>query len=80
MLDDARAKRVCLVLGARVRELRHERGLTQSDVAERAGVSLKYVSQIERGSRNPTVGVLIQLSRALDVTPERLVADLDRVV
>lgn len=80
MLDDARAKRVCLVFGARVRELRHERGLTQSDVAERAGVSVKYVSQIERGSRNPTVGVLIQLSRALDVTPERLVADLDRVV
>ncbi len=80
MLDDARAKRVCLVFGARIRELRHERGLTQSDVAERAGVSLKYVSQIERGSRNPTLGVLLQLGRALDVTPERLVADLDRVV
>jgi transcriptional regulator with XRE-family HTH domain len=78
--DDPRAQRLCLVFGARVREYRHALALTQADVAERAGVSLKYVSQIERGSRNPTLAVLIQLSRALKVTPERLVADLDRVV
>ncbi|HEU0130274.1 MAG TPA: helix-turn-helix transcriptional regulator [Mycobacteriales bacterium] len=80
MSDDARAKRVCFVFGARLRDLRHELGLTQSDVAERAGVSLKYLSQIERGTRNPTLAVVVQLSHALDTTPERLVADLGRVV
>lgn len=80
MPDDARDRRVRLVFGARVREMRHGLGLTQADVAERAGVSLKYLSQIERGTRNPTLAVLIHLSRALGTKPETLVADLDRVV
>lgn len=68
------------MFGARVREMRQGLGLSQTEVAERAGVSLTYVSQIERGARNPTLAVLIQLSRALDAKPETLIADLDRVV
>ena len=68
------------MFGGRVREMRRRLGLTQADVAERAGVSLKYLSQIERGTRNPTLAVLIHLSRALGSKPETLVADLDRVV
>jgi len=68
------------VFGARVREIRHALGLTQADVAGRAGVSLKYLSQIERGTRNPTLAVLIQLSHALGTKPETLVIGLDRVV
>ena len=68
------------MFGARVRELRHGLGLTQAETAARAGLSLKYFSQIERGRRNPTLAVLIQLSHALDTKPETLVLDLDRVV
>jgi transcriptional regulator with XRE-family HTH domain len=60
--------------------MRQGLGFSQTDVAERAGVSLTYVSQIERGIRNPTLVVLIQLSRALGAKPEMLIADLDRVV
>jgi transcriptional regulator with XRE-family HTH domain len=78
--DDARARRIRLVFGARVRDMRQGLGLSQTDVAARAGVSLTYVSQIERGTRNPTLAVLIQLSRALGTNPETLIAELDRVV
>lgn len=68
------------MFGARVRELRQGLGLTQTGLAERAGVSLTYLSQIERGARNPTLAVLIQLSHALGAKPETLIVDLDRVV
>lgn len=80
MPDDARARRVCLEFGARLRERRLELGLTQAQVAEKAGVSLRYLSQIEQGSRNPTLVVLIHLCHALGTKPEALVLGLDRVI
>ncbi|MBI5487653.1 MAG: helix-turn-helix domain-containing protein [Deltaproteobacteria bacterium] len=42
-------------LGTRLRDARSDLGLTQADVADRAGVSVNYVSELERGLRNPTV-------------------------
>jgi DNA-binding XRE family transcriptional regulator len=69
--------RIGRAFGARLRGLRKRQGLTQSDVAERAQVSLVYVSQIERGLRNPTLAVVLRLARAVDVTPCDLIAGLD---
>lgn len=65
--------------GAWVRELRQRKTLTQTDVAQRAGISLTYVSEIERGVRNPTLAVVVRLARALDASPSQLVARLDRL-
>ena len=55
--------------GARVRELREKAGLTQADLAERAGVDRIAISHIERGQRD--VGVLraSAIARALGVHP-----------
>lgn len=78
--DGERDKRVCRVFGARLRELRQGRNLTLSDLADGAGISLTYLSQIERGSRNPTVAIVVRLAQALDTTPDQLVTGLDRVV
>lgn len=78
--DEARDDRVCRVFGERLRELRRSHDLTQSDVASHAGISLKYLSQIERGARNPTLAVVVRVARALHTTPDALVARLDRVV
>jgi transcriptional regulator with XRE-family HTH domain len=47
-----------VALGRRVRGLRQAHGLTQEQLAERAGLSAKYVSGIENGSVNASVGVL----------------------
>ena len=69
--------RIGRAFGARLRKLRQHRGLTQSEVAERAQVSLVYVSQIERGHRNPTLAVVLRLARAVDVTPSDLIAGLE---
>jgi len=54
-------------LGARLRQLRHARRLTQEQLAERAGLSYKFVGEVERGLGNPTLTTLAALSQALGV-------------
>lgn len=50
-------------LAANLRRLRHERGWSQEDYADRAGVHRTYVSDIERGFRNPTITVIEKLAQ-----------------
>jgi transcriptional regulator with XRE-family HTH domain len=53
--------------GAIVRALREEQGLTQDQLAERAGVSATYIGFIERGDNVPTLTVILQIASALEV-------------
>lgn len=59
-------------LGQNVRRLREAKGWSQEDYADRAGIHRTYVSDIERGRRNPTVTVVEKLARPLEVSPGRL--------
>lgn len=61
------------LVGRNVRRIRIEKGLTQEQLAERAGVSQYYVSLLENGGRNPTVVSLWELSQALGVSHVDLV-------
>jgi transcriptional regulator with XRE-family HTH domain len=56
-------------LGAKVRSLRNERGLSQKTLAESLNLSVAYVSLIERGRRNPPYTTVIAISHALGVLP-----------
>jgi transcriptional regulator with XRE-family HTH domain len=56
-----------LALGARLRQLREEQGLSQEQLAERAARHRAYVGAVERGERNPTLDVLHSLARGLGV-------------
>ena len=56
-----------VLLGARIRELRAERGLSQERLAEAMQANVTYLSSIERGRENPTLDFLIKLSDALRV-------------
>jgi transcriptional regulator with XRE-family HTH domain len=51
-----------------LRERRHERGETLSDTAARAGVSTQYLSEIERGRKDPSSEVLSAVAGALGLT------------
>ncbi|HEX5013036.1 MAG TPA: XRE family transcriptional regulator [Candidatus Limnocylindrales bacterium] len=54
-------------VGAQVRRWRTERGLTLAGVADRTGLNIGYLSQIENGKAVPSIGCLTTLSGALDV-------------
>lgn len=62
-------------VGARVRSLRQQRGLSQERLAARSGVNRVYLSGIERGIRNFTVLRLTKLARVLRVTPGSILDD-----
>ena len=63
-------------LGKRLRALREERGWSQEEFADRAGLHRTYVSAVERGVRNPTLSVLERLAKALGVSIEEMVKGL----
>lgn len=55
------------IVGANVREWREFRRMTQSHLAQAAGISRQMVSRIEQGTVNITVDTLVRLSAALSV-------------
>ncbi len=56
-------------IGARIKRVRNDLGLTLKDVEERAGVSAAHVSEIERGEASPTLGSLARIASALRKSP-----------
>lgn len=57
-------------VGGRLRARRKEVGLTQQEVAQLAGISVGFVSEIEKGNRNPSGRVLLRLAGALRTTTD----------
>lgn len=58
--------------GQRVRELRLDRGLSQEELAFRAGIHWSYLSGIERGIRNPALKNITKIANALGVSLSEL--------
>jgi transcriptional regulator with XRE-family HTH domain len=56
------------VLGHRLRTLRADRDETLAQTAERAGISPQYLSEIERGRKEPSSEMIAALAGALDTT------------
>jgi transcriptional regulator with XRE-family HTH domain len=54
-------------LGERVKQIRLDRRMTQEDVAERSGLSYKFIGEVERGAANPSVNTLEKLAAGLGV-------------
>ena len=65
------------LVGRNFARLRKARGLTQEEIEERSGFSQQYLSDLERGRRNPTVVTLYELAQALEVSHVELVAPDD---
>lgn len=63
---------VVQLLGANVRRHRRLKGLSQERLALDAGMERSYVSDLERGTRNPSVRALGRLAEALGVEPSLL--------
>ena len=60
-------------LAVNLRRMRERRGWSQETLAEHAELHRTYVSGLERGTRNPTIGVLEKIARALNTDVSELV-------
>ena len=56
-------------LGLNIKKLREAKGLSQEEFGFKADIHRTYVSDVERGSRNPTILVVEKFAKALNVTP-----------
>ena len=52
--------------GAKLRQLRQDKGLSQEGVALEAGLDLTTINEIEMGSRNPSLITVAKVAKALD--------------
>jgi transcriptional regulator with XRE-family HTH domain len=55
------------LFGRRVRSLRKAQGLTQQELADRAGVNYKYLGAVERGEENPSLKIMSGIAAGLKV-------------
>ena len=62
-----------IVRGEQIRALREERGYTLQDLAKRSSLSLSYLSEIERGSKRPSLKTIDKLAAALNVPKTQLI-------
>ncbi len=60
------------IMARNLRQIRHDKKLTQEELADRAGLSMRYVGAIERGDVSASVTVLGQIADALEIEPGEL--------
>jgi len=51
----------------KIKEIRKSKGITLKEMSKKTGISVNYLSQIERGLSNPSIGIIKKISNVLDV-------------
>lgn len=54
--------------GSRIQELRKKNNLTQSELAEKIGLSTNFIGMVERGERNTSVDKIFKLAKAFNIS------------
>jgi putative molybdopterin biosynthesis protein len=74
-----RAKNIVGLTVSRLAELRKKKGLSQDELATRAGITRAAVSFIESGKRKPSLLVTLKLANALEIELSSLLRKAERV-
>ena len=61
------------LVGDNCARIRKAKGMTQEELSEKSGLSQQYLSDLERGKRNPTIVTIYHVASALGVSHEELV-------
>ena len=60
-------------LGENIRKIRLAKGMIQGDLCRKLGVDGAYMSNVERGKKNPTLSTIEPIAKALNVSIEELI-------
>lgn len=71
-IDVERGAQALRLLASRVRKIRESKAWSRSDLAERSGLSVRFLARIESGDGNLSLVRLVHLAEALDTTPDAL--------
>jgi len=66
------------IFGQILKKLRTEKGLSQEDFAANVGLHRTYISQLERGLKSPSLGVMAKISSELGITLVQLMTELEQ--
>jgi transcriptional regulator with XRE-family HTH domain len=75
-----RVEQISTIFGQVLREQRISRQLSQEELALAADVDRTFVSQMERGIRQPTITTLMKLAGALGIQPSTLVIRMEKLL
>jgi transcriptional regulator with XRE-family HTH domain len=68
------------VFGQVLRRHRLAAGLSQEQLGLESGVQRNFISLIETGQNQPTIGTIFKLATALNVKPSKLVAETEKLI
>ncbi len=66
------------IFGQILKKLRMEKGLSQEEFAANVGLHRTYISQLERGLKSPSLGVMAKISSELGITLVQLMTELEK--
>jgi transcriptional regulator with XRE-family HTH domain len=66
------------LFGLELKRVRERLGTTQEELADRAGLHVTYVSQLERGLKSPSLRTLLRLAESLDRPASRFIAMVEK--
>ena len=67
------SKKLKKAFGLGLRDLRTKRGLSQLKVSSLSGLDRTYMSDLERGTKYPSLNTLFRLAKAMDMSPVELI-------
>ena len=66
------------LFGQILRKVRREHGLSQEELGFEANYHRTYISQLERGQKNPSLKAIFRLARALGVKPSEMIRQVEK--
>jgi len=64
--------------GSALREMRNQRALSQEALAFEAELARNYISQLELGSKSPSLRTIFKLCKVLETSPAAMIGDVER--
>ena len=77
-MENPEVQHIREAFGSVLRQKRKALGYSQEELAHRAGITMRYISLLERNQRQPTISTLYLLCKALEISMTEFVSEMER--